>query len=110
MFGRNVPACVGLVCSVHCYNTSPFLPHLPPPPTTHPHKNKTRTFCPAAGISVEELRERIRGLTYLLQDLPHGEMAELNAKVRLCCGGCCEGMIKGGREGHACLRISTHIL
>lgn len=45
--------------------------------TTH----KNRTFCPAAGISIEELRERIRGLAYLVQDLPHGEMAELNNKV-----------------------------
>lgn len=53
--------------------------------TTKRHTDKPtpqlRTFCPAAGISIEELRERIRGLAYLVQELPHGEMGELNAKV-----------------------------
>ena len=59
-----------------------------------------RTFCVEAGISIEELRERVRGLTYLLQDLPHGEMAELNNKVReIGSQGGREGRREGGRGG-----------
>jgi len=61
---------------------SPPLTLPPSLPPSLPPFFRFRTFCPQAGISIEELRERIRGLAYLLQDLPHGEMAELDNKVR----------------------------
>ena len=40
-----------------------------------------RVFCPSQGLAIEDLREKLRALLYITEDLPPGELDTLHKKV-----------------------------